>query len=303
MLLNIFLIFLLNLKRFDIINLEMEYKTCTSCNKSLSLDNYYRDRTPIHKISYRSKCKLCCNNLQASRIQNMPTIELTNKICSICNIDKKIDDYYKSYRHKDGYFKWCSECHEIKVLNKGKTTKIKRTKEYMINYNIKKKENIVYQFKYQMRSNLNQHLKKKSSKQDFTIKYIGCSFDFLKKWFEYNFDDKMNWNNRGLYWHIDHIKPCNSYDLTKQEDIYMCYNWTNLRPLEKYENISKGDKIDYSIINEYKSKAKIFLNNIEYIIHDNIYKLPPEVKVLTLTQQSEELGELRETPKAFTTKQ
>jgi hypothetical protein len=28
-----------------------------------------------------------------------------------------------------------------------------------------------------------------------------------------------------------------------QEDIYKCYNWTNLRPLEKNENIIKTDSM------------------------------------------------------------
>lgn len=43
----------------------------------------------------------------------------------------------------------------------------------------------------------------------------------------------MSWDNRGKYWHIDHIKPCSSFNLEKQEEIFRCFNWTNLRPLEK----------------------------------------------------------------------
>lgn len=274
----------------------MDCKQCTSCKKILSLENYYRDRTPIHKISYRSKCKQCCKIQQINRQQNNPVVEITNKICSLCNVEKPIDNYYKSYRHKDGYFKWCNTCHEIKVINKGTTTSIKRTKEYMINYNKKLKENVIYQLKYQIRCNLISGLKQnsKSKKLNNTIKYIGCSYEFLKKWFEFNFDNKMSWGNRGSYWHIDHIKPCNSYDLTNQEDIYVCYNWRNLRPLEKYENITKSDKIYNSLISEYEAKVNIFLNTINYAIEDNIYVLLPEVKALTL--HAEEPGELTGNP-------
>ena len=218
----------------------METKHCTLCKLELSVDNFYRDRTPIHSISYVSKCKKCYNEQISQRKKNQPDTCILFKTCSICNIEKDIAEYYKSYRHKDGYFKWCNNCHEIKARNKNNNKKIIRTKEYMIEYNKKRMSNITYRLKYLLRCSLNTNLKKSNtSKQNRTISYIGCTFEFLKKWFEYNFDEHMSWDNRGTYWHIDHIKPCSSFDLTQQDDIYKCYNWTNLRPLEKRENIIK----------------------------------------------------------------
>jgi hypothetical protein len=259
----------------------METKTCTVCNKEQYITNFYRYRTSIHIESYISKCKACVKIQQDDRKKNTQAI-LYFKICSICNIDKKIDQYYKSYRHKDGYFKWCDICHENKVKNKGNNIKIKRTPEYMIQYNRKQAENPMYKFKHQVRSNLHSYLRKniKSCKNNATLKYIGCSLEFLKRWFEFNFDDNMNWENRGIYWHIDHIRPCDSYDLTKQEEIYNCYHWKNLRPLEKYENISKSNKIDMMIIHEYEAKSVIFLSQIDYTIKEEQYELLPEVKAL-----------------------
>lgn len=127
-----------------------------------------------------------------------------------------------------------------------------------------------------------QYLRKdrKSCKNNATLQYIGCSLEFLKKWFEFNFDDNMSWENRGIYWHIDHIRPCDSYDLTEQKEIYNCYHWKNLRPLEKYENLYKRNKIDTIIIHEYKAKSVIFLSQIDYIIKEEQYELLPEVKAL-----------------------
>jgi len=270
----------------------MESKICTSCNQQLPVSSFYRDRTPIHTISYRSKCKTCSKVQQKERVKHDQDI-LLSKICSVCNTEKQIDQYYKSYRHKDGYFKWCNKCHEIKSKNKGNNNKIKRTPEYMINYNNKRKDDVIYQLKYTIRSNLHSYLKRdiKCCKKNTTLQYIGCSLEFMKKWFEFNFDDTMNWKNRGSYWHIDHITPCDSYDLTQQEEIYKCYHWTNLRPLEKYENISKSNKIDSKIITKYEAKVKIFLNQINYELQDNRYELLPEVKALPVIE-SQEPGEL-----------
>jgi hypothetical protein len=271
----------------------MSTKTCSKCNLILPLDNFYRDRTPIHKISYRSKCKICCKEYQKQRKQNTTDNTLTTKICSICNTEKSIDKYYKSYRHKDGYFKWCYECHESKNKNKGNNRHIKRTKEYMIEYNRKRSEDIQYKLRYLIRISINKYIKKNTftSKQNSSLKYLGCSFEFLKKWFEFNFDTNMSWDNRGLYWHIDHIKPCNSFNLGNQSDIYKCYNWTNLRPLEKKENIIKRDKVDIDIINNFEAKVKEFLIKNNCKVENDIYVLLPEVKALTLIN-SEEPGEL-----------
>ena len=276
--------------------IELHYKTCTNCNKTLSINKFYRDRTPIHSTSYVSKCKDCYKLLQDGRKKHDPA-SIVSKICSICNIDKPITDFYKSYRHLDGYFKWCGICHDDKVKNKNKNSKIKRTKEYMIEYITKKKLDPVYQLKYALRSNLHGYLKKNinASKQSTTVQYLGCSLEFLKKWFDFNFSSEMNWSNRGVYWHIDHITPCDSFDLEQQSEIYKCYNWTNLRPLEKTENIRKSNKIYSDIIAMYEAKVKLFLDKIVYEKQDNIYILLPEVKTLTVNI-SQESGELTGNP-------
>jgi hypothetical protein len=66
---------------------------------------------------------------------------------------------------------------------------------------------------------------------------------FFKKWIEFRFVDNMNWENYGKYWHIDHILPINQFDLSCDNDIQICFNWTNLQPLFAKENQSKSDKI------------------------------------------------------------
>lgn len=70
---------------------------------------------------------------------------------------------------------------------------------------------------------------------------LGCSINFLRKYLESLFRDGMTWDNYGFRgWHIDHIRPCASFDLTQTEQQKGCFHYTNLQPLWWRENISKG---------------------------------------------------------------
>lgn len=51
----------------------------------------------------------------------------------------------------------------------------------------------------------------------------------------------MTWENHGE-WHIDHIKPCCSYNMLVIEEQLECFHYSNLQPLWKHENLSKGGK-------------------------------------------------------------
>lgn len=75
------------------------------------------------------------------------------------------------------------------------------------------------------------------------MELVGCSLEFLKSHLEKQFDDKMTWDNYGNFWHIDHVRPIASFDLSLEEEQKKCFNWRNLQPLEGKENIRKGAKI------------------------------------------------------------
>lgn len=135
-----------------------------------------------------------------------------------------------------------------------------KTKNYV---RYKYKNNINYRLKSCLSSRIRQALTKNNIfKGKNTINLIGISMLELKKHIEFQWIDEMNWSNYGkwdgnyekLTWHIDHIVGCNNFDLSKQEQQLICFNWKNLRPLWADKNIAKGDKIvepmwgyDYSI--------------------------------------------------------
>jgi hypothetical protein len=105
---------------------------------------------------------------------------------------------------------------------------------------LKRKTDKNFQLSEILRSKIHKMLKNQPTSY---TNIIGCDMDFLKKWLEFRFDNIMNWNNLGSYWHIDHILPINKFDLNKPENIKICFHWTNLQPLQSTENILKSDKI------------------------------------------------------------
>ena len=53
----------------------------------------------------------------------------------------------------------------------------------------------------------------------------------------------MNWLNYGRHgWHVDHIRPCASFDLSKPSEQKKCFNYKNLQPLWEEDNLAKSDK-------------------------------------------------------------
>ena len=145
----------------------------------------------------------------------------------------------------------------------------------MIAYNKNRKSDPNFRLKYALRSNLHSHIRRIENgvKSDRTLTYVGCSLNFLKSWFEFQFDQNMSWDNHGSYWHIDHIEPCSSFDLTDDDMLHDCYIWSNLRPVHSLENLSKGAKVDEELLMEYEGIKEIFLGLTNYKVINNTHIL------------------------------
>lgn len=86
---------------------------------------------------------------------------------------------------------------------------------------------------------------RRGSKGGSTFDELPYSAEQLKEHLEKQFDDKMNWENYGSYWHIDHIYPHSKlpYDSLKHPNFQKAWALSNLQPLEAKENQSKSNKI------------------------------------------------------------
>lgn len=83
---------------------------------------------------------------------------------------------------------------------------------------------------------LNARGKKKAAK---STELLGCTISEFKKHLENLFAPGMSWNNK-KEWHLDHIQPCASFDLSKKEEQLKCFHYTNYQPLWSIENYKKG---------------------------------------------------------------
>lgn len=90
-----------------------------------------------------------------------------------------------------------------------------------------------------MRSRVWALLKKQGAER---IEPLGLTKAALKAHLEPLFLPGMTWENYGK-WHVDHIRPCASFDLSTHDQVLECFNLKNLRPLWAKDNISKGAKM------------------------------------------------------------
>lgn len=84
----------------------------------------------------------------------------------------------------------------------------------------------------------------KNNKRDGRVeKLLGCSVSEGRKHIESTWKPGMSWANHSLHgWHIDHIRPCASFDFSRKEDQRACFYHKNLQALWAKENLEKGAK-------------------------------------------------------------
>ena len=133
-------------------------------------------------------------------------------------------------------------------------------KEAIAEYNKEYRENkystnLDYKFRILLRNALYKNLKRyliKETNPEFSYtetssSLLGCTVEELKTYIENQFEDGMTWENwRHDGWHLDHIIPCSSFDLTKKKEQKKCFHYTNLQPLWAEDNLSKGSKLNWS---------------------------------------------------------
>jgi len=272
----------------------MDNKICNKCNVEKSFSEFRKHRNVcIECLKFQAKERH--NNNIANGITKKKK-KKTQKVCKICTTSKTIDNFEGKSRSciqcKDKNINKCSTCKLIKNITEFRTMRcicrtcdnikdkekyyenherhIERVKVYRANnkekvklfqrnYRNKHSKEIKYRLLGSLRVRLNQLIRKKIK----TFKYIDCDISFLLKWLEYNFDEKMNWDNYATYWHIDHVTPCNKFNLENHEECLKCFNWKNLYPLEASKNISKRDKIIDEYINMVANKTEIFIKSLE----------------------------------------
>jgi hypothetical protein len=110
-------------------------------------------------------------------------------------------------------------------------------------FNNRRKTDIQFKLTQNLRARLNSAIKC-NYKAGSAIKDLGCTVEQLKQHLESKFQSGMTWDNWALDgWHIDHIKPLASFDLTDRKQLLEACHYTNLQPLWAKDNLSKNDSV------------------------------------------------------------
>lgn len=182
------------------------------------VNKFSKDNRPASKKGILARCKDCCSEL--------------NKKYRQTYVDKRDrkeyrQDYYQ--KNKDKFKRWNKEW--------AKENREHREK-YMKQW---RDENPSQKIAHYCRNRIRNAIKK-GHKATKSLSLTGCkSWDELKQHLEKQFTEGMTWDNHGE-WHIDHIKPCASFDLTKESEQKKCFHYSNLQPLWAEENLRKSDR-------------------------------------------------------------
>jgi len=212
-------------------------KKCSCC------ENIYPATTGYfykHGNGLRGDCKKCSANKQkARRDKNKDAQRAYQKEYAEKHAEKKREISRKWYaEHKDRARKTQRE-----YYNNNKEAINAKACSYEA---LKMASDPCYRITKTLRCRLRDALRDGTiPKGDSTKNLLGCSIEEFKEHLEMQWEDGMSWDNHGVHgWHIDHIRPCASFDLLDPEQQRECFHYTNMQPLWAVDNLKKSKKWD-----------------------------------------------------------
>ena len=215
-------------------------KACSKCGIIKPLTNEFFQVNKNSSYGFRPDCKPCVSEYRfrpeaVNRIKNY-----NNKY--IQEHKQEILEKQKEYRFKN------KEKISLATRTWYKNNRAKAIASALERKKRLLKSNPQYRLSERVRSRIRNAIKRGYGfKQTSTFKLLGCSYEELKKHLESLFLLGMSWDNYGgttrhsnESWHIDHIIPCASFDLSDIEQQKKCFHYTNLQPLWGLDNLKKG---------------------------------------------------------------
>jgi hypothetical protein len=216
-------------------------KTMDLFNSFLISEDFIIEKNEINKIEVSN---LFLKKIIENRIPNYSKKKDVARNCIQCECLLSEEELHRKHQYKN----ICIKCLDVKKRDYKKNYKIlnpEKSKEQKRRYKKNRmKRDITFKILHRLRTRilLVLHGKKKA---ESSMNLLGCTAEHFKKHLESQFKDDMSWENYGIKgWHIDHIKPCSSFDLSIIEEQKECFHYTNLQPLWWHENLAKSNKIN-----------------------------------------------------------
>ena len=224
----------------------MDLKRCSLCCLELTLDHFRRDHT--RKDGFHPWCKECQRKKRKEYRNNNPITKEGEKRRHARYLKGKGRETRLIYGRK---LESKERANKYRLSESGKRSSQKarlRAKEsgYQKKYAKEKWNNDINYRLTKLLRNRVRAMVTKGCKSAHTLNLLGCSIDELKAHLEMQFEPGMTWDNCEE-WHIDHIIPCSYFDLTKEENQRICFNYRNLQPLWAKDNVKKSNKIPNNV--------------------------------------------------------
>lgn len=220
-------------------NTEGKVKECTQCHIVKQLVDFYRDKAV--KNGFKSKCKKCLvKNKKDYRRKHLEKVRESDKRYRQTESYKlsRLKQHERLYRNNKQY-----RIRNVQNIRIRESIYRKNNRE-RINKEVRKRLSANTQAKiaHNLRARFHDALKRANiGKTCSILKLMGCTTTEVKAHLENQFKDGMTWDNYGK-WHIDHIVPVASYDLSDYQQQCTCFHYTNLQPLWSEDNLKKGKK-------------------------------------------------------------
>ena len=210
---------------------KMRIKTCSKCKKLKNYADFHKNKTTSDGLV--AWCKSCLRAKYQKK--NKDKIEAKNKRIAY---NKKHKKAKASHRAKERYQR------DIEASRAKQRESDRRRKAKRREYDRKRRAtDPVYRATLAHRARIRKALIN-NSKSSSSTELTGCSIKQFRQNLESQFTEGMSWDNYGKRgWHIDHIIPCASFDLSDPAQQRACFHYTNQQPLWAKNNESKGDRI------------------------------------------------------------
>ena len=227
----------------------MQEKTCTSCGEPKPLDEF--NRAKKGKFGREATCREC------KRQYYRDNCEHTKK-----RIRKYKEDNKEQIKHKNKQYRDSDRGQSLskKYRQEHREELLEYHKEYRKNnleyfrckareyHSRRMKTDSNYRIELRIRNRIRQALKN-NSKTSSSMNLLGCTIQEFKNHLQQtainngyvDFDIETYSSDN---YHIDHIIPCASFDLSDPEQQKECFHYTNQQILTSTINLSKGCKVE-----------------------------------------------------------
>lgn len=239
---------------------------CVKCLTIKNFSEFHKSRL-AKKDKESATCKQCDvkkydrpTQVQERRSAAEKYIAEQKRPCIKCGVIKEFSFFTPSKTTLSGITSICKECAAKKAFDKRNTPEFlqkkadtatylasdehkQKKKDIVNNYHKERKQrDPLYKLTITLRGRLCTAIKK-NYKSGSAVRDLGCSIAELKIYLEAKFTKKMTWENHGKVWHVDHIIPLSTFDLSNREELLKAVHYTNLQPMIIRDNISKKNKI------------------------------------------------------------